>query len=65
MSLIGEGSLTLNAFVDAFIAVYPIMSCGPECNTHSLRLRDFLEKFFLEYAHNAEVSNCQSHNKKK
>ncbi|XP_027229784.1 BLOC-2 complex member HPS3 isoform X1 [Penaeus vannamei] len=57
VSLIGEGSLTLNAFVDAFIAVYPIMSCGPECNTHSLRLRDFLEKFFLEYAHNAEITD--------
>ncbi|XP_069957344.1 BLOC-2 complex member HPS3 isoform X3 [Cherax quadricarinatus] len=54
VSLIGEGTLSLNAFVDAFVAVYPIVSCGPECNTHSLWLRDFLEKFFLEYAHNSE-----------
>uniref|UniRef100_A0A0P4VX76 Uncharacterized protein n=1 Tax=Scylla olivacea TaxID=85551 RepID=A0A0P4VX76_SCYOL len=58
VSMIGEGTLSLNAFVDAFIAVYPIVSCGPECNTHSLWLRDFLEKFFLEYAHNTEVSKC-------
>ncbi|XP_045621945.1 BLOC-2 complex member HPS3 isoform X2 [Procambarus clarkii] len=57
VSLIGEGTLTLNAFVDAFVAVYPIVSCGPECNTHSLWLRDFLEKFFLEYAHNSEITD--------
>lgn len=57
VSLIGEGTLSLNAFVDAFIAVYPIVSCGPECNTHSLWLRDFLEKFFLEYAHNSEITD--------
>ncbi|XP_071522877.1 BLOC-2 complex member HPS3 isoform X3 [Panulirus ornatus] len=57
VSLIGEGTLSLNAFVDAFVAVYPIVSCGPECNTHSLWLRDFLEKFFLEYAHNSEITD--------
>ncbi|KAG0721181.1 Hermansky-Pudlak syndrome 3 protein [Chionoecetes opilio] len=57
VSLIGEGSLSLNAFVDAFMAVYPIVSCGMECNTHSLWLRDFLEKFFLEYAHNTEITD--------
>ncbi|XP_042207790.1 Hermansky-Pudlak syndrome 3 protein-like isoform X2 [Homarus americanus] len=57
VSLIGEGMLSLNAFVDAFVAVYPIVSCGPECNTHSLWLRDFLEKFFLEYAHNSEITD--------
>ncbi|KAK4302345.1 hypothetical protein Pmani_025562 [Petrolisthes manimaculis] len=56
VSLIGEGKLSLNDFVDAFIAVYPIVSCGPECNTHSLWLRDFLEKFFLEYAHNPVIT---------
>ncbi|XP_066989982.1 BLOC-2 complex member HPS3 isoform X2 [Macrobrachium rosenbergii] len=57
VSLIGDGTLSLNAFVDAFVAVYPIVSCGPECNMHSLWLRDFLEKFFLEYAHNPEITD--------
>lgn len=56
VSLIGEGTLSLNAFVDSFVSVYPIMSAGPECNIHSLRLRDFLETFFLEYAHNSAIT---------
>ncbi|CAL4066395.1 unnamed protein product, partial [Meganyctiphanes norvegica] len=57
VSLIGEGTLSLNAFVDSFVSVYPIVSAGPECNIHSLRLRDFLETFFLEYAHNSEITD--------
>ena len=56
VALIGEGTLSLDAFVDAYVAVYPIVSCGPECNINSLRLRDFLESFFMEYSQCNEVN---------
>ncbi|KAF2357069.1 Hermansky-Pudlak syndrome 3 central region [Trinorchestia longiramus] len=43
-------SLTLDGFVTSLMDARPIVTCGPECNVNSLRLRDFLEAYFMEHA---------------
>lgn len=43
-------NITLDTFCQALMEVRPIVTCGPECNINSLRLRDFLETYFNEYA---------------
>jgi len=58
LSIIGLGTeataslnITLDTFSQALMEARPIVTCGPECNINSLRLRDFLENYFAEYAY--------------
>ena len=59
LRLIGQSNLTLDSFCLAMMDSRPIVTCGPECNVNSLRLRDFMEAYFMEYAHSI-VQSCSS-----
>ena len=57
LSVIGnDGKISLDTFCLAMMDARPIVTCGPECNVNSLRLRDFLETYFVEYAYSITQS---------